>query len=157
MIADDPEILHASEMYPRRINAKEVLTPQKGVNFLIIPVADGTAKLPGRDHEFREPTPRREQPARAKISVENFKAKRKGSNGQKQKVTSLSYHLEPRVQHHVPREEETFPTPLKYSDVTRATHTNLDVLQENVLTIIGMWPRFEVYQIMGKDSRSSLY
>ena len=30
MIADDPEILHASEMYPRRINAKEVLTPQKG-------------------------------------------------------------------------------------------------------------------------------
>ena len=29
MIADDPEILHASEMYPRRINAKEVLTPQK--------------------------------------------------------------------------------------------------------------------------------
>ena len=26
--------------------------------------------------------------------------------------------------------EETFPIPLKYIDVTRATHTNLDVLQE---------------------------
>ena len=36
---------------------------------------------------------------------------------------------EPRVQLHVPR-EETFPIPLKYSDVTRV-HTNLRVLQEN--------------------------
>ena len=28
------------------------------------------------------------------------------------------------------RKRETFPMPLKYIDVTRATHTNLDVLQE---------------------------
>ena len=27
--------------------------------------------------------------------------------------------------------EETFPISLKYFDVTRSTHTNLDVLQEN--------------------------
>ena len=27
--------------------------------------------------------------------------------------------------------EETLPTPLKYFDVTRSTHTDLDVLQEN--------------------------
>ena len=38
------------------------------------------------------------------------------------------HHVEPRVQLYVP-EEESFPIPLKYIDVTR-THTNLDVLQE---------------------------
>ena len=38
-------------------------------------------------------------------------------------------HIEPRVQLYVPK-EETFPMPLTYIDVTRATYTNLDVLQE---------------------------
>ena len=38
-------------------------------------------------------------------------------------------HNEPRVQLYVPK-EETFPAPLKYIDVTRSTHTDLDVLQE---------------------------
>ena len=37
-------------------------------------------------------------------------------------------HVEPRVQLYVPK-EETFPIPLKHIDVTRATHTILDVLQ----------------------------
>ena len=37
-------------------------------------------------------------------------------------------HNEPRVQLYVPK-EETFPIPLKYIDVTRSTHTNLDVMQ----------------------------
>ena len=39
------------------------------------------------------------------------------------------HHVEPRVQLHVPK-EETFPIPLKYTDVTKTTHTNLDVKQE---------------------------
>ena len=39
------------------------------------------------------------------------------------------HHVEPRVQLFVPK-EETYPTPLKYVDVTRDTHTNLDALQE---------------------------
>ena len=39
------------------------------------------------------------------------------------------HHNEPRVQLHVPK-EETFHVPLKYIDVTRSTHTDLDVLQE---------------------------
>ena len=38
------------------------------------------------------------------------------------------YHIEPRVQLLVP--EETFPIPLKYMDVVRSTHTDLDVMQE---------------------------
>ena len=39
------------------------------------------------------------------------------------------HHVEPRVQLYVPK-EETFPTPLKYIDVTRSTYTDLDVMQE---------------------------
>ena len=38
-------------------------------------------------------------------------------------------HTELRVQLHVPK-EETFPIPLKYTDVSRSTHANLDVMQE---------------------------
>ena len=40
------------------------------------------------------------------------------------------HHVEPRVKLYSPK-EETFPIPLKYVDVTRSTHTNVDVLQES--------------------------
>ena len=52
------EKMDASEIYPRRDNAKEVLTPQREAHF-VFTVADGTAKLSGRDDEFRERTLRR--------------------------------------------------------------------------------------------------
>ena len=39
------------------------------------------------------------------------------------------HHVEPRVKLHSPR-EESFSIPLKYIDVTRITHTDLDVMQE---------------------------
>ena len=39
------------------------------------------------------------------------------------------HHVEPRVKLHSPR-EESFPIPLKNIDVSRTTHTNLDVKQE---------------------------
>ena len=39
------------------------------------------------------------------------------------------HHVEPEVKLCSPR-EESFPTPLKYIDVSRTTHTNLDVKQE---------------------------
>ena len=42
------------------------------------------------------------------------------------------HHSEPRVQLYVPK-EETFPIPLKYIDVTRSSHTDLDVLQEKLI------------------------
>ena len=56
LIADleDLEKLDASSFYPRRINGKEALIRQKDDEF-IFSIADGTAKLSGRDHEFREP------------------------------------------------------------------------------------------------------
>ena len=39
------------------------------------------------------------------------------------------HHVEPRVKLYSPR-EESFPIPLKYIDVSRTTHTNLDLKQE---------------------------
>ena len=44
--------------------------------------------------------------------------------------TDDSDHVEPRVKLYSPR-EESFPIPLKYIDVSRTTHTNLDVVQES--------------------------
>ena len=40
------------------------------------------------------------------------------------------HHVEPRVKLYSPREESSFTIPLKYIDVSRTTHTNLDVMQE---------------------------
>ena len=39
------------------------------------------------------------------------------------------HHVEPRVKRYPPR-EQSFPIPLKYIDVSRTTHTNLDVKHE---------------------------
>ena len=57
MIADIEQLekMDASEIYLRIINVKEVLISQKG-GIHILCSEDGTAKLFGRDHEFREPT-----------------------------------------------------------------------------------------------------
>ena len=136
------EKLDASEIYPRRINAKEVLISQKGDEF-IFPVAGGTAKLSGGDYDFREPTPRRERTVRS----DNLSGDFRSESGVSQPTESTDdaeasadfwsiqgdfiyrHQVEPGVQLYVPK-EETFPTPLKYIDVTRSTYTDLDVMQE---------------------------
>ena len=65
------------------------------------------------------------------------------------------HHAEARVQ---PRaEKRTFTTPMKNSHVTRSTHTNLDVMQENALTIIGLSMRTEVCQIRELVSQNLLW
>ena len=53
----------ASEIHAGRLNAKEVLTPQNGENF-IFPIADGTVKLAGREQAFRESTSFQDRPLR---------------------------------------------------------------------------------------------
>ena len=84
-VIEDLENLEASEVYPERLNAKEVLlTQRKGE--LVLLVADGTAKLSGTDSEFREPTLRRDQTVgrEREFSVECLKATRKSLNRQNQ-------------------------------------------------------------------------
>ena len=103
--------------------------------------------------------------------MENFKATWKGFNRQKQKMTMKSEETSGRYIvtsfivitlnldfNSMCHKEETFPVPLKYVDVTRAAHTNPDVLQEKRIDdYIGMWTRIEVYQILGQVSQSSHY
>ena len=54
MVADIEELEErdASDLQARRLNAKEVLTPMKGDNF-ILPVADGTVKIFGEEQRLR--------------------------------------------------------------------------------------------------------
>ena len=66
------------------------------------------------------------------------------------------HHVEPRVKLHSPR-DESFPIPLKYTDVSRTTHTNLDVKQEKRIDDIGRSMGHETCQILGQVSHNLLY
>ena len=57
LVADIEELkqMDASEIYAKRLNAKEVLTPMSGEKF-IFPIADGTVKLSGGDQDLRTST-----------------------------------------------------------------------------------------------------
>ena len=112
-------------------------------------MADGSAKLWGRDNEFQETAPRREQTVRseglsgdshgaAEESLQNKKTKRQFGKDfwSMQGDFVYRHHIEPRVQLHVPT-ERTFPIPLKYLDVTRSTFTDLDIAQEIEFMIVG--------------------
>ena len=56
MVADIEELetMDASEIYSKRLNAKEVIFPEQGD--FIFPIADGRIKTPGGDQELRTST-----------------------------------------------------------------------------------------------------
>ena len=181
LIADIEELkdLDASEIYPRRINAKELFITQTEVEF-IFPVAHGTAKLSGRDYEFREPTLRRTQT----VGSEDLSGEIQGESEEPQPTEpkddvevrrdfwsiqgefNYRHHIEARVQLYVPK-EETFPTPLQYIDVTRSTHTNLDVMQEKRIgdywnvdenrNLSVSWTRFTNFTLLKKEASTRIY
>ena len=121
-----------------------MIFPKENGNF-IFPVADGRINLPGGDQDLRTSTSTRDRPNRGESHVD-FLGESEGSlppphdsfldAGEAiNDFWSMSgnfiyrHHVEPRVKLYSPR-EESFPIPLKYIDVTRTTHTNLDVKQE---------------------------
>ena len=55
--------MDASEIYSKRLNAKEVIFPKEKGEF-IFPIADGRIKPSGGDQELRTPTLIREHPIR---------------------------------------------------------------------------------------------
>ena len=65
IVADIEELeeMDAPELHARRLNAKEVLTPQLSGNF-IFPVADGTVKIFGGEQRLRTSTLTRERAER---------------------------------------------------------------------------------------------
>ena len=64
-VADIEELeqMDASELHARRLNAKEVLTPESGEKF-ICPIADGTVELSGGDQVLRTSASFRDRPDR---------------------------------------------------------------------------------------------
>ena len=146
MVADveELEISNASEIHVRRFNAKEVTTPRNGENF-IFPIAGGTVKLFERDRGIRRSTSTRDQPVRSeelsgdlRVSSDTPRATDEITDDGEARNDFRSiegnyvyrHHVEPRIHLYVPK-EDTFPVPLKYTDVTRTTHTTLDALQES--------------------------
>ena len=130
------------KIYSKRLNAKEVMFPEENGKYF--PAADGRINLSGRDLELRTPTLIREHPIRGEGHVD-FLGESEGSLPpppqdslpvQRNDLWSISgnfiyrHHVEPRVKLYSPR-EESFPIPLKYIDVSRTTHSNLDVMQES--------------------------
>ena len=128
VVADIEELgtLDASEIHARRLNAKEVLTSTKREGGIIFPLADGPAKLCGRDHEVRESPPRQDQ----LVMSQDLKEELHGNSDRSQPTEThddaearndfwsiqgdfiYRRHTEPRVHLYVPK-EETFPIPLK--------------------------------------------
>ena len=97
----------------------------------------------GRDHEIRESTLRQYHPVGSEDLRGQFQGNSDGSQAAKTKDDAEArndfwsiqgdfiyrHHVGPRIHLHVPK-EESFSIPLKYIEVTRSTHTNLDVMQE---------------------------
>ena len=136
--------MDASEIYSKRLNAKEVIFPKENEKF-IFPIADGRIKHLGGDQELRTSTLMRHHPIRGE-GQRDFLGESEGSLLPPQDsfpdaceaindFWSMSgnfiyrLHVEHRVKLYSPR-EESFPIPLKFIDVSRTTHTNLDVKQE---------------------------
>ena len=136
--------MDASEIFSKRLNAKEVIFPKEGE--FVFPITDGRIKNPRRRSGNWEHPPW--------YGIDQFKEKvtwifldnQKGSlppphdscphaGKANYDFWSMSWniiyrhHVEPRVKLYSPR-EESLPVPLKYIDVSRTTHTNLDVKQE---------------------------
>ena len=138
--------MDASEIYSKRLNAKEVIFT-KGNGKFIFPVADGLIKFPGGDQDLRTSTLIRERPIRGE-GRRDFLGESGGSLPPPPQDSlpdageaindfwSMSgnfifrHHVEPRVKLYSPR-EDSFPIPLKYIDPSRTRHTNLDVLRES--------------------------
>ena len=134
LVADleELETMDASEIYSKRLNAKEVIFPQKGV--FTFPITDGRIKTPGEDQALRTSTLIRPRPIQGEGHVD-FLGESEGSLPQPHDSlpdaceaihdfwsmsgnTIYRHHVEPRVKLYSPR-EESFPTPVKYIDVTR--------------------------------------
>ena len=165
-ILEDLEELEASEIYPRRINAKELLIRQKDDEF-IFPVADGTAKLSGRDYDFREPTLRREQTVRS----QDLSGELQGEPEELQPTESRDdaearrdfysvqgdfiyrHHNEPEFSQMCRKKKHSlchWNTMISSGQLTPIWTS----FKKSVLMTTGMSIRREVCQILGRDSRS---
>ena len=122
--------MDASEIYSKRLNAKEVIFPKQWE--FIFPIADGRIKTPGGDQDLRTSTSIRDRPIRGESHVD-FLGESEGSlppphdsfpdageamNDFWSMSGNFIYrrHVEPRVKLHSLR-EESFTVPLIYIEI----------------------------------------
>ena len=137
--------MDASEIYSKRLNAKEVIFPSKKRR-IYFSSRRWTNQPLGGDQELRTLTLKRDHPIRGEVQ-RDFLGESQGSPPPPPQDSypdageamndfwSMSenfiyrHHVETRVKLYSPR-EESFPIPLKYIDVSWTTHANLDVMLE---------------------------
>ena len=78
---EELETMDASEIYSKRLNAKEVIFPKQGE--YIFPIEDGRIKTPGGDQELRTSTLVRHRPTRGESHLD-FLGESEGSLPQPQ-------------------------------------------------------------------------
>ena len=118
---EELETMDASEIYSKRLNAKEVIFPKKNGKF-VFPVADGRIIFAGGDQELRTSTLIRDHPIRGQ-SQRDFAGESEGSPPPPPQDSfpdaceaindfwsmsgnfTYGHHVEPRVKLHSPREE----------------------------------------------------
>ena len=146
LVADleELETMDASEIYSKRLNAKDVIFPKEKGEFIFQSQMDESNPF-GGDQDLRTSTLIRQRPIQGESHVD-FLGESEGSlpplhdsfpdAGEAiNDFWSMSgnfiyrHHVEPRVKLYSPR-EESFTIPLKYIDISRTTHKNLDVKQE---------------------------
>ena len=132
-----------SKIYSKRLNAKEVIFPKQ--REFIFSNRRWTNNTLGGDQELRTSPLERPRPIQGEGHID-FLGESEGSLPQLHDSLLVAgeavndfwsmsgsfiyrHHVEPRVKLYSPR-QESFPIPLKYIDVTRITHKNLDVKKE---------------------------
>ena len=144
LVADIEELeqMDASEIYVRRLNAKEVSTPMKNEKMFIpsrrwnrpniwrstskdIHLNPGSSRtrrgqvLRGGSDVFSSPTPLQDDSALDDAEARNDFWSTSGDS-------IYRHHVEPRVKLYMPR-KESFLIPMKYIDVSRLTHASLEI------------------------------
>ena len=172
------ETMDASEIYSKKDSMqRKYYFPKKMENLFFQSQMDD-----GGGQELRTSTLIRERPIRGE-SLLDFLGESEGSLPQPHDSLpdageaindfwSMSgsfiyrHHVEPRVKLYLPR-EESFLIPLKYIDVSRTTHTNLDVKQEKRIDdywnidgsrdLSDSWTGFTQFTLLGRKTSRRIY
>ena len=173
LVADleELETMDASEIYSKRLNAKEVIFPkEKGE--CIFPIEDGRIKTLGGDQDLRTSTLVRHRPIQGESTID-FLGESEGSLPPPQDsfpdageaindFWSMSgnfiyrHHVEPRVKLCIPKEESSIST--ENTSTLPEKHTRHWVYcWRNRLKITGTWMEKENCLMHGQDSQDSFY
>ena len=138
MVADIEELdmMDPSEIYSKRLNTKEVITPKKMVNSSYSRSQMEKVKLSGEDQDLTENIHLDSGWRVATYFKTDFRMPEKHEmiSGPFRETSFTDITLGRESKLHTPR-EETLPIPLKHVYVTRATHTTLDVMQESRIDV----------------------